>query len=197
MYYHVHFNNAQENPLSLNLKTEHSFLSSCFQEAKGMFKFQMKIADPSPSNEIEHLVTCVLMYFPHETGVTNRPIPVRDELFGSGSERDLHTQSIMQVYWQNRLTPETRFEQFPFLHQLSQNLNVGAGRPACINFRDRLVGLMFFDRKFKHISDQKLKISIEDGLDHFLLQLHNDRRNLDRQHRMIYSENNIDEQFKT
>lgn len=189
MFYQIHFNNKEPSKV-LNLKTEKSFLYSCFQQAKGQFKFQMKIADPViPSKE--HLVSCSLLYFPHETGAPTRPMPVRDEVCDRGDAEKVDTQSIMQVFWQKRLTPETRLQQFPFLgYSMGPNLSIGTGRPACANFRNRLVGLMFFDRTFKHISENKLKICIEDGLDYFLANLHQDRNNFTKAS-IVYTESNI------
>lgn len=140
------------------------FLHDCYKHAKGAFKFSMTFPDPDDSKK-EHSAFCWLFYFPHVKGESTRPVLVNDD---EGHNND---QTIMQVFWQNRLTPLTDCKEFPFLKNLASNAPF-PGCPTCFQWRNRLVGLIFFNQQFLHVSSNKLYISVAGGLQPWLDSLH-------------------------
>jgi hypothetical protein len=73
----------------------------------------------------------------------------------------------IQVYWQNRLVPESTLSQLPFFP--STNANSSASKfELAKSWRGRIGGFLFFDWSFRHISNNKLKILVDPNLNTWL-----------------------------
>ena len=75
--------------------------------------------------------------------------------------------SMINVYWQDRLVPETTLSALPFFPDYKRpSMCETMGIPA--NWRDRLQGYLFFGWDFPHISNNKLKFQVDPNLDEWL-----------------------------
>lgn len=81
-------------------------------------------------------------------------------------------QPIFSVYWQDRLVPETVLSKLPFFPVCLTAAQCEADKLS-LNWRYRLKGYLFFDWTFHHISNNKLKFTIEPSLDEWLNGLSN------------------------
>lgn len=84
----------------------------------------------------------------------------------SNNSSDDNVDQIIRIYWQDRLVPETIISQLSFFPKTTkidlEKLGIGT------NWKQRLVGFLFFDWKFKHISNNKLKIRVQPDLNTWL-----------------------------
>ena len=73
-----------------------------------------------------------------------------------------------EIFWVNRCVPESSVKSFPFwpkgLNSRAECEKVGIA----FHWRKRIKGYMFFDHKWNHISNNKLKVQVDPNLDHYL-----------------------------
>ena len=98
----------------------------------------------------------IIFYFPFK-GRETKPVKVIDqtERNDAGGEIDSSTQTVY-VYWQNRLVPETTISWLDFFPK-PKSADATLGK----NWKDRILGLMFLNWDFPHISNNKLKLIID------------------------------------
>ncbi len=96
-------------------------------------------------------VRCMLVYYPYRDMAESNPHP--------------STGGLFSVYWQGRLVPESKMNELKVL--FDGLVTVRALREAGISphWRDRVKGFLFFDSKFTFISNNKLRIAVESGLE--------------------------------
>ncbi len=101
------------------------------------------------------------MYFPYKNGCESRPhlSDVIDLADGSDHAVDLNanSESIVRVYWQNRLVPETEVKDLPFFPNTTSLNKAKVTR----NWKSRVVGFLFFDWQFNLIANNKLKLLLD------------------------------------
>jgi hypothetical protein len=81
-------------------------------------------------------------------------------------KREAQSKNIC-IYWQNRLVPETGIDRLPFFP-------IARSRFQCCmegipeNWRGRIKGFLFFNNKFTHISNNKLRLQVDPDLETWL-----------------------------
>ncbi len=114
----------------------------------------------------------ILLYFPKTGEGENNPnLPIDEpttnendrEYLESSRDIDKSHYSVFNVYWQNRLVPETVVENLPFLPKRSFGTSNRFNIPK--DWKSRVKGYLFLDGTFKHISNNKLKITVYPNLD--------------------------------
>jgi hypothetical protein len=107
------------------------------------------------------------LYFPFLVGKETRPL-LQSETSEEGTVVRENSYTV-RVYWQDRLVPETVLSQLPFVPKSIQALkNMELNEGISPNWKGRLVGFLFFDWEFHHISNNKLKICVEPDLNTWL-----------------------------
>lgn len=97
----------------------------------------------------------IIFYFPFK-GRETKPDKVIDQSAQNEvGEGDSSTQTVY-VYWQNRLVPETTIPWLDFFPKPKVS-DTSLGK----NWKDRILGLLFLDFDFPHISNNKLKLIID------------------------------------
>lgn len=81
-------------------------------------------------------------------------------------EREAAYKNI-SVYWQNRFVPETTLKRLPFF-PTSRNRMQCSSDKIPLNWKDRIKGFIFFDNKFSHISNNKLRLQVDPNLEEYL-----------------------------
>eukprot|EP01035_Chromulina_nebulosa_P017835 gene17835-23447_t len=101
-----------------------------------------------------------LFYFPYKSGHETRPLSyVNDEGIEDETTRYNNDPNV-RIYWQKRLVPESTLKSLPFFPAF-------ASKSQCITekvpekWRWRIKGFIFFDWNFRHISNNKLKIRVD------------------------------------
>jgi hypothetical protein len=85
----------------------------------------------------------------------------------------LKSINICDVYWENRLVPESGVNNLPFFPKVSSRIDCSRGEePIAENYRGRIKIYLFFDCKWGHISNNKLKLQVDPNLEEWL----NDKR---------------------
>lgn len=116
-----------------------------------------------------------LFYFPFQNGSETKP---NFEIYSTEGEDitnadepkprgDISSEHMIQVYWQNRLVPESLLWQLPFFPSTHSNTSL-AKYEIPKNWKSRIGGFLFFDWSFRHISNNKLKILVEPNLNTWL-----------------------------
>ncbi len=112
-----------------------------------------------------------LFYFPFQNGLETKPDyeSYVQESSDSNEEitKDTTNDRMIQVYWQNRLVPESLLSQLPFFPSSHGNTNTSKYEVAK-QWKNRIGGFLFFDWNFRHISNNKLKILVEPNLNTWL-----------------------------
>lgn len=73
------------------------------------------------------------------------------------------------VYWQNRCVPNTFLQKLPFFPSVKGRLQCSTEHlPE--QWNDRIKGYLFFDNKFNHISNNKLQLLFDQGIENWLRQ---------------------------
>lgn len=85
-----------------------------------------------------------------------------------GRSRDRPNDRMIQVYWQNRLVPESILSHLPFFPSTHSNSAVSKKDSVAKDWKNRIGGFLFFDWSFRHISNNKLKILVEPNLNTWL-----------------------------
>jgi hypothetical protein len=81
-------------------------------------------------------------------------------------KREAQSKNI-SIYWQNRLVPETGIDRLPFFPIARSRLQCDtANIPE--NWRGRIKGFIFFNNKFTHISNNKLRLQVDPDLETWL-----------------------------
>jgi hypothetical protein len=113
----------------------------------------------------------ILLYFPKTGEGETNPNLLLDEPIDETTDDDMQylqssrdsgkgSQSIFNVYWQNRLVPQTNVEKIPFFPiSTSKTFNIPS------DWKGRVKGYLFLDGTFKHISNNKLKITVYPDFD--------------------------------
>lgn len=73
----------------------------------------------------------------------------------------------VSVYWQNRFVPETTLKRLPFFPSAKNRMQCSTERIP-LNWMDRIKGFIFFDNKFSHISNNKLRLQVDPNLEEYL-----------------------------
>lgn len=82
-------------------------------------------------------------------------------------KRDAQSKGI-NIYWQNRFVPESSLERLPFFPAARSRLQCSKERiPE--NWRGRIKGFLFFDNKFTHISNNKLRLQADPDFETWLI----------------------------
>jgi hypothetical protein len=96
------------------------------------------------------------LYFPKTgEGKTNPNLTI------AGSA-DISEYPVFNVYWQSRLVPETAVCNLPFFPIRSNKSNIPQ------DWKSRVKGYLFLDGTFKHISNNKLKITVDPNFDEWI-----------------------------
>lgn len=81
-------------------------------------------------------------------------------------KREAQSKNI-SIYWQNRLVPETGIDRLSFFPTARSRLQCSMERiPE--NWRGRIKGFIFFNNKFTHISNNKLRLQVDPDLETWL-----------------------------
>jgi hypothetical protein len=109
----------------------------------------------------------ILLYFPKTGEGETNPNLQKEGLpddntsyLESSRNRVVSDYPVFNVYWQNRLVPETAVWNLPFFPKRSSTTS---NIPQ--DWKDRVKGYLFLDGTFKHISNNKLKITVYPNLD--------------------------------
>ncbi len=134
------------------------------------------------------MVNGYFLYFPFDDGRETRPI-----MNAAQEDRTHSTENnyYIRVYWQDRLVPETILTQIPFVPSSPQMLALMEKDGISKRWKDRLMGFLFFDWEFRHISNNKLKIKVEPDLNTWL---NRDAKRSDS-YRVHYPSRNPDKEF--
>lgn len=81
-------------------------------------------------------------------------------------EREAAYKNI-SVYWQNRFVPETTLKRLPFFPSARNRMQCSSEKIP-LNWKDRIKGFIFFDNKFSHISNNKLRLQVDPSLEEYL-----------------------------
>ena len=82
-------------------------------------------------------------------------------------KRDAQSKGI-NIYWQNRFVPESSLERLPFFPAARTRLQCSTEKiPE--NWMGRIKGFLFFDNKFTHISNNKLRLQADPNLETWLI----------------------------
>ena len=81
-------------------------------------------------------------------------------------EREAAYKNI-SVYWQNRFVPETTLKRLPFFPTARNRMQCSSDKIP-LNWKDRIKGFIFFDNKFSHISNNKLRLQVDPNLEEYL-----------------------------
>lgn len=125
------------------------------------------------------VVEGIIFYYPTKAGCPSKPkikskITVLDHddmsIDGMDQQDDVEEDvkpAMVDVYWQDRLVPETKLTALPFIPDAKTSAQCDKLEiPA--NWRDRLHGFLFFGWDFKHISNNKLKFQVDPSMDDWL-----------------------------
>ncbi|CAN0422834.1 unnamed protein product, partial [Ectocarpus fasciculatus] len=97
------------------------------------------------------LVEGVLFYYPTKAGKYTKPNTQTDENI---------KPDMIDIYWQDRLVPETKLTMLPFMPECKTPLQCEKNLVP-VDWRDRLHGFLFFGWDFRHISNNKLKFQVD------------------------------------
>lgn len=81
-------------------------------------------------------------------------------------KREAQSKNI-SIYWQNRLVPETGLDRMPFF-PIARNRFQCSMEGISENWRGRVKGFIFFNNKFTHISNNKLRLQVDPDLETWL-----------------------------
>lgn len=81
-------------------------------------------------------------------------------------KREAQSKNI-SIYWQNRLVPETGIDRLPFFPTAHTRYNCSMEKIS-ENWRGRVKGFIFFNNKFTHISNNKLRLQVDPDLETWL-----------------------------
>ncbi len=100
-------------------------------------------------------VNGIVFYFPFK-GKETKPVKLVEQTErNDNGEVDTNNQTVY-VYWQNRLVPETTISWLDFFPKPKLS-DATLGK----NWKDRILGLLFLDWNFPHISNNKLKLLVD------------------------------------
>lgn len=136
------------------------------------------------------VVEGIIFYYPTKAGRSSKP-NIHQKIYdienddasidGDMDESEEQRQrSMIYVYWQDRLVPETKLTTLPFMPDCRtpvqcQNMEVP------VNWRDRLQGFLFFGWDFRHISNNKLKFQVDPNLNEWINNKHRFRDEIQTQ----------------
>lgn len=186
--------NTESRQFSINLADAKDFVQQCFDDAEDVFPFSFEVPDPNGEMNVRNSsqltqvqsspklkIRGFLLYFPVYLGASTRPkfqilenvvstasasasqdTKNNSPTIDSNNSSDENIDQIIRIYWQDRLVPETTMSQLSFFPKTTridlEKLGIGT------NWKQRLIGFIFFDWKFKHISNNKLKIRVQPDL---------------------------------
>eukprot|EP01038_Epipyxis_sp_PR26KG_P014494 gene14494-19456_t len=137
-------------------------------------KFSITIPSPNlttgRSNEVrpteKHTVNGILFYYPYKDGKSTKP---KSNSFYEVETNSNSTDHVFDVFWQNRLVPETHVEKLSFFPKTVSNIKKQClDMKISMDWKNRIKGLLFFDWNFKHISNNKLKIQVDPNLNDWI-----------------------------
>ena len=120
-------------------------------------------------------VRCMLVYYPYRDMAESNPFYFdpfldsdRDEdsdVFRRNHQTPHSTDGLFSVYWQGRLVPESKMNELKVLFDGLITARVLREAGISPHWKDRVKGFIFFDSKFTFISNNKLRIAVESGLE--------------------------------
>lgn len=126
------------------------------------------------------LVEGVLFYYPTKAGNYTKPntqtvivdlaVDGDDSSVRDGPEADKDENikpDMIDIYWQDRLVPETKLTMLPFMPECKTPLQCEKNLVP-VDWRDRLHGFLFFGWDFRHISNNKLKFQVDPNMNEWL-----------------------------
>ncbi len=112
------------------------------------------------------MVEGLIFYYPTKAGLPSKPdisaylpngvIDISEDL----DKEDSETSFLCSVYWQDRLVPEAVLELLQFFPTKAK----AKANHLPTDWKSRVHCFLFFDWRFKHISNNKLKFQVEPSL---------------------------------
>ena len=90
-------------------------------------------------------------------------------------EKTVDLSKTVSVFWQNRYVPKTHALRLPFFPTAKSNLECSNAQLP-MQWKNRIICYLFFDNNFSHISNNKLKFLLDEGLGGWFDQKKNVRR---------------------
>ena len=84
-------------------------------------------------------------------------------------EKTVDLSKTVSVFWQNRYVPKTHAQRLPFFPTANSNLECSNAQLP-MQWRNRIKCYLFFDSNFSHISNNKLQLLFDQGLENWFEQ---------------------------